>query len=379
MGTDAWRNWRDFDAREPESENVDEDLYSDRHFTGSSPSLGPYSLSLVFGDVSEQHQVGVRLALKLHMAIHTDLLPQLLTDGELVPANSDSYHGGQMSDEIVALISLHLGVRIRSAGTSRFSGRHLANPKAKPFYVEVPSPTTPGKRGREYIPATQTRQPDISDLARLHSFPRFAEADQIALVRAARAYAQGLWWSNEDPNLAWLQFVTAIEIAANHSQKVKAPSEALIRELWPELWAALDGADERVRARVCKQAAPQARSTRKFIDFISAYAPQPPQHRPAHEQLAWDRMDEHARLVYRHRSRALHDGKPFPLPMLELPRTVEDGSVQEVPLGLNAGGLGGVWDASETPMLLATFEHIARGALVRWWDALSTSDTATPS
>lgn len=50
------------------------------------------------------------------------------------------------------------------------------------------------------------------------------ETAQIELVRAARAYATGLWWSNEDQNQAWLQLVTAVEIAANHRQQVQTGS-----------------------------------------------------------------------------------------------------------------------------------------------------------
>jgi hypothetical protein len=56
--------------------------------------------------------------------------------------------------------------------------------------------------------------------------------------------------------------------------------------------------------------------------------------------------------------------------MLAEPRVEDNGAVQEVPGGHSTGGLGGVWDAAEAPMLLATFEHIARGALLRWWDQL---------
>jgi hypothetical protein len=41
-----------------------------------------------------------------------------------------------------------------------------------------------------------------------------------------------------------------------------------------------------------------------------------------------------------------------------------------VPWGLNTGGLGGVWDAKEAPMLLSAFEYIARGSLLNWWDEL---------
>jgi hypothetical protein len=370
MGTDAWRNWLARNDGEPESENVDEDVYSDRRFTGTASPHGPYALSLVFGDAPDDHRVGMHLALKLHVSIHADLAPEVVRDGQLVPANSDSYHGGSQSDEIVALISLALGVRLRVAGTSRFSGRHSADSNARPFYLEVPALMTPGKPGREYIPAAQRRTTDVTNLEILDTFPRLSETDQIALVRAARAYAQGLWLSNEDPNQAWLQFVTAMEIAASRSQKVKASSVALVQDLWPELWAALAGADEDVRSGVCKQAAPLARSTRRFIDFISANAPAPPEHRPPYGQLDWNLMEEHAKLIYGHRSRALHDGKPFPLPMLDWPRWPDDEAIQEVPLGLNTGGMGGVWDASEAPMLLSTFEHIVRGALLTWWGNL---------
>jgi hypothetical protein len=81
-------------------------------------------------------------------------------------------------------------------------------------------------------------------------------------------------------------------------------------------------------------------------------------------------MRKHAGVIYGHRSKALHTGKPFPMPMLEPPRRAGDQPLPEVPLGMSSGGLGGIWMAAETPMLLATFEHIARGALLKWWDEL---------
>ncbi len=59
------------------------------------------------------------------------------------------------------------------------------------------------------------------------------------------------------------------------------------------------------------------------------------------------------------------------MPMLEQSRVEDSGASQEVPWGLNTGGLGGIWDAKETPMLLSTFEYLARGALLRWWDELA--------
>jgi hypothetical protein len=58
--------------------------------------------------------------------------------------------------------------------------------------------------------------------------------------------------------------------------------------------------------------------------------------------------------------------------MLERPRVEESGAIQEVPDGLNSAGLGGIWLAKDAPMLLSTFEYITRGALLRWWDGLTT-------
>jgi hypothetical protein len=125
-----------------------------------------------------------------------------------------------------------------------------------------------------------------------------------------------------------------------------------------------------VRAEVSKLLARQIRATRKFIAFLTECAPEPPELRPSFGKLDWPKMAQHAKLIYGHRSDALHGGKPFPLPMLEQPRAEENGAFQEVPWGLNSGGLGGVWDAKEVPMLLSTFEYIARGSLLNWWDEL---------
>lgn len=369
MGTDAWRNWNAFNEENPETENADDELYSDRHFVGGPSTHGPYSLAVIIGRWPETTGA-VRPAVRLRVGVHANLIPDVVVDGELVPANSDAYHGGGVSDEIAALASLTLGVRLRVAGTSRLSGIDEQGQERSPIFLEVAPLANPGRPGREYIPAALNRPAHLGHLNRLDSFPDLDEEAQVELIRAARAYATGLWWSNEDQNLAWLQLVTAVEIAANHRQRVKASSQELVEALWPELWSALKPADDVVRAEVSKLITPQMRATRKFVDFLTECAPEPPELRPSFGQLDWARMAQHARTIYGHRSTALHGGKPFPLSMLEQPRGEENGATQEVPWGLNTGGLGGVWDAKEAPMLLSIFEYIVRGSLLNWWDEL---------
>ena len=373
MGTDAWRNWNAHDEGSAEIENVDDELHSDRRFSGGPTTFGPYTLSTIIRPDRSSGPSRVGPAIRLHLGVHAHLIPDVVVDGKLVKPNSDAYHGGDASDELAALVSLALGVRLRVAGTAQMSLIHEHNDSQTPVYLEVPTLAHPGRPDRESVPAALTRPADLGKIYRLETFPNIDEKAQVELVRAARAYATGLWWANEDPNLAWLQLVTAVETGANFRQKSTAAPATLVEHLWPELWAALQPADEPIRADVAALLAEQIRATRKFIDFLVDLAPDPPEVRPSFGELAWDSMEEHAKLIYRHRSKALHTGKPFPLPMLGEPRTEENGSTQEVPYGLNSGGLGGVWDAKEAPMLLSTFEFIARGALLAWWDELASA------
>lgn len=366
MGTDAWENWRAFEAGANERENFDDELHSDGSFVGGPVTLGPFRLSTI---VRGGGSVGP--AALLQGGIHADLTPAVVVDGRLAPADSGAYHGGIASDEIAALISLALGVRIRLAGSRRLSGIRDGQGSNPSIYLEVRRLAHPGQPNREILPRAMTRPANLNELSRLESFPLTAEPAQVELVRAARSYATAMWWANEDANQAWLHLVTSVETAAKCRQMQAGEPLALIEELWPELWDVLLPADDAVREDVARLLAPQVRSTRTFVDFIDEAKPPPPDPRPEAGKVDWSRMRDHARLIYQHRSRALHSGKPFPLPMLQQPMIYDSGAIQETPLGLNTGGLGAIWDAAETPMLLSAFEHVARGALLFWWDELS--------
>ena len=119
VGTDAWRNWRGFAGGSAERENFDDELQSDVSFIGETDAFGPYRLSTV---VRDSDAVGP--AVIVRGGIHADLMPVVVADGQLARSDSRAYHGGNMSDEIAALISLALGVRIRLAGTLRLSLLH---------------------------------------------------------------------------------------------------------------------------------------------------------------------------------------------------------------------------------------------------------------
>lgn len=364
MGTDAWRNWRAYDAKVPELEYLEAEAHSDRQITGGPVQIGPTTVHVV---IRESEEIGP--ALILHTGVHADLMPELVTEGGLALADSSRYHGGTMSDEVAALIALELGVRLRVAGTRTLSGRHDGDPGA-PIHLEVQRLNRPGRPGRELLPRVTQRPASLESLTRSTRFVQLDDSTAVSLVRAAREYESAIWWSNEDPDQGWLHLVAASEIAAAERQAESAEPTDLVREHWPELWRALEGADADTRERVSKEVAPQMRATRKFIDFIAELAPEPPERRPPTDLLDWGAMRDHTKIIYGHRSKALHAGKPFPLPMREAPRIDADGALQEAPWGLTTGGLGAIWERKETPMLLSTFERIVRGALLKWWGEL---------
>lgn len=300
------------------------------------------------------------------------LLPELIIGNELAKPHTDGYHGGTISDEVAALVSLLLGVRVRSAGTVRASGLVTPNqPPPEPLYFEPAHFLRPGPPDRELLPNLTARVVDLADLDLLHSFPELDEKSQTALVRASRSYASAIWWANEDPNLAWLQLVTAVEVIAKNQQTAKQDSVALLEEIWPELFASLSQLDGASLTQVAGFLKDLVKSTKAFVDFVEMFSPEPPPSRPDWDQLDWAAIRTHSSTIYNHRSKALHGGEPFPAPMLEAPRQDPSGAWQEVPLGLSAAAAGAIWHAKQFPMLLATFEYIARGSILNWWVQMS--------
>ena len=368
MGTAAWTNWHAQLDGHKEREYVEDELHSDARFLAGPVSFGPYELSIVF---REHQRVDVCPALILRAGLHTSLTPEIIVDGELVPTNTKSYHGGILSDEIAALVSLELGVRLRFAGTRLLSGFHDDEEPSGPYHFDVPRGSRPGTPDREILPNAIAREANLESLDLTKTFSNLTENDQVQLVRAARSYADAVWWANQDPNQAWLQLVTALEIAAKTQQSATYDPEQIIAQLDSDLWALIRDLEDPARAALAEYLAPQLRVARSFRDFVTDYAPDPPAVRSTWGRLEWSKMNQHAQLIYKHRSKALHEGTPFPLPMLRPEPSSDDcGTPDEIPGGMNSGGAGGVWMADQYPMTLSMFEYIARGALLNWWRSM---------
>ena len=80
--------------------------------------------------------------------------------------------------------------------------------------------------------------------------------------------------------------------------------------------------DSSILPTVAEHIADSLGMTRKFVEFVLKYLPDPPQLRPPEwAQFDWEssRLKTALRTIYGYRSDALHDGRPFPGPMCGAP------------------------------------------------------------
>jgi hypothetical protein len=217
----------------------------------------------------------------------------------------------------------------------------------------------------------------------MSSFPTLRADQAIALVRSARLYQDALWLAESEPNQSWLLLVSAVETAANlwHSTN-DSPLDRLIGSR-PDFVEYLDRTGvEGLANCVAREFADSIGVGKKFREFLLEYLPDPPEKRPPEwAQVDWtaDSLGKGFNKIYQYRSKALHDGMPFPAPMCRAPVKLDKSweAFGETPYGLRrspVGGvseLGGVWLSKDIPMLLHTFEYIVRHVLNRWWSSMS--------
>jgi hypothetical protein len=292
------------------------------------------------------------------------------------------YHGGSPPEEIAALSSLALGVRLRAGGMTRWfqlgddvKGIPFGGDGREPLGILIQK-----KPAGWVLPSAAEGAHSLDAVNILETFVELAPADATALVKATRLYQDALWLVETEPSLAWLMLVSGLETAANRwGQNVSENPADRLEQSMPEtfryLKARLSEAD---LAGFAEQIVDKLGATSKFVKFVMEFLPPPPTHRPpAGFQLSWDQkgIKNMLQKVYDYRSRALHDGTPFPFPMCH---PADDGDHQapaEVPQGFATSTSGGTWLAHDTPVCFHTFEYIARSCLLKWWERAATAKT----
>jgi hypothetical protein len=368
----SYDNWLAYRRNEPLLRASEYLLYTDSHLTGEVPTgTEPYQFfNLVPVDIRAGR---VRTAVALRVGVYVEF-----GVSRIDKTDQSRYHGGTMSDEIAALASLTCGARFRSSGETRIFGV-TGDPKGRPIAWDArPEPVLNIDVRRLVLPRAAASHP-IMPIRNLERFPSFSPEQAICLIRSARLYQDSLWLAESEPSLTWLLMVAAVETAANYWRSSKDNPLERLSESRPDFVGNLRsvGGDD-LASLVAEEFSDSIGATKKFVEFLLEYLPDPPENRPTDwAQVEWseENLKKAFRVIYRFRSKALHDGMPFPAPMCEPPyRDHQWEAPAEKPLGGTTYSYGGTWLSKDTPMNLHTFEYIARNAINSWW--LSMTNTA---
>jgi hypothetical protein len=359
-----WRNWQGYQAGAGPA--YEATLYSDAALNGAYvvAGMGPYTL---FNTIATRHGE-LKETLVIRWSSH-------LPEGTYLPSNykksaTDSWLGLELDQEFAAVLALVLGVRLWAGGVTR-EFRDENDPAGQPVAFAHVAPTWQRPR-YAVLPRLLDATVFIGDLpTRLARLSALNAAESVALIRAARLYQMAVWVADEDPELAWLQLVSAAEVAADHWYGNKQePTEALADSQSELVELLRERGGEELVAEVATKLSGVVGSTRKFLEFLTAFAPDPPDTRCEDAfQVPWTSLRKRLRLVYKYRSKRLHSGIPFPGVLNQPPQSGGGEPVRfmEKPPGVAAITATSHWPASELPMFLWLFEHIVRGALLRWF------------
>ncbi|MFJ6898184.1 hypothetical protein [Streptomyces hokutonensis] len=353
-------------------------LFSDTDVQGAagSESVGPYRITLL-DDPSDQQLGQLRPVL--------ELASWFGEPGDEAPgSDSAGWTGLSIHQEITAMLSLILGVRLRGDDPVIHRNNGGTVTSYHPSAHTLPSaPMSPW--GSPIIPGLPDTPIDVASARQyLESLPNFAPQHAVDLVRAARQYADALWIAEGEPELAWLMLVSAVEVAATSHQVTTADYAQLVTSSFPLAAQALveRGGDELLVRAADTEFAGLIKATGRFLAFAHAFRPDPPEPRTADQaaQLPWSRrgMEDALKKVYGYRSARLHAGAPFPWPLLIPPPVASDGMPAERFINGPYGSGDTTWSAEELPMTLAIFAQLARGMLLRWWSTMADgADAAT--
>lgn len=381
----TFQNWKSFLDDEPCASVVEARLYTDVQVLGELTGLGPYSFINTIAHASSYDSNLPRPAIVLRIALHTqDRRPSthMVDDFE-------HYHGGDFIDEMAAIVSLFLGVRMQAGHIDR-EFAPSGDPFGRPIqYGSKATPVLLPPIGASQIPRLRGER-NLFELKSLEYLPARGVREVNALIKAARMYQQALWVCDSDPALAWLLLISAVETVAVIWADSEGTPRDRLRASLPQVYNLLDAsACSELIDPMAEILSKYTRATKKFIDFLLSFSPGSPSARPTEFlRFSFSRRDlkDAASIIYEHRSEALHSGTAFPLPMCVPPQLFRlegksDAAYQEVPFGLAMSSRGATWRKAKTPMLLHVFEHLARGALLGWWQSLhgGMQQTSAPS
>ncbi len=182
-------------------------LYTDARIVGGlHAEFGPYTFINTVAYSSKR-------SLQPCMALRLDLFKpiEMLDPGE--KSDTSTYHGGSIIDEVAALASILLGIRVKAGNTNREFSKN-GDVRGTPIYYQSDLPVLSLKFDDTLIPST-IREVNLSELDRFGQYYYLDVLSAIAVMRCARLYQDAMWIVDSAPEIAWLWLVSSVETAAN--------------------------------------------------------------------------------------------------------------------------------------------------------------------
>lgn len=292
---------------------------------------------------------------------------------------TDLYHGGNaFTDEISALSSLFLGVRIKASSVTRTFDDLNNDSMGRPTYLYYRSEPNLSFDFKGIKIPHVTGQRNLQLLHNLDQILKLNNKEAIAFMRAARLYQESLWIAETDPNSAWLMLVASLEAVAGVWKEKKISNEDILRETNSNLINFLQKNEaETLISGIADILSNLTGSTKKFLNFCLYFLPDAPEKRPLKfQQIEWTEQSwkKILGMIYGYRSKALHEGIPFPLPMSHPPfkHTKGEAPSEKGTIGLAIRQGNTSWEAQHLPINLNLFAIVTRQILLKWLSHVAT-------
>lgn len=358
-------NWIAFQEQAAWLGSCEFPLFTDAHITGEI-DLGPYSF---INTVAAGNRKTIKPGVILRYAFHAEWEHPSFQE-----TDATLYHGGSPPEELAALASLVMGIRLRAGRSVRKFEPH-ADTKGRPEEIGDQNEPVFFAPQNHVIPGVATGMHPMDGLQIVSSLPDLTPSQVNTLIRAAHLYQDALWLCEAEPQLSWLLLVSSLEAAANEWKEIQGSSIERLEISKPEVYQVLATHEDKALLPLIADAfAPSMGVTKKFRDFCLQFMPMAPPKRPMEwAQFPWEPsvLKKTLEKIYGYRSNALHDGRPFPAPMCEAP--YKDPSWEapsETMTGLGQHQMGSTWMKKDIPFHLHVFEYMTREIILGWWRSL---------
>lgn len=203
----GWENAKAWKKQLPSLGALEIACYTDLPQLSLDINAGPFTLltPLSNSDVFTHLPTGsprMRLVVRVEQYLAPDH-PDYYLDEDWDQTDPAVHHGGDAGQELAALLSLSLGIRMRTGGIIRVFHPSDGDPRGHPHEFEDRMPYLPQPYGPRVLPYTGwPRDVDTSKVELLGTYANLSSAEARALVRSARAYQEALWIAESDPRQA---------------------------------------------------------------------------------------------------------------------------------------------------------------------------------